>query len=232
MARNSKNSEHQRTVSWDEGLLQVAPLIPRDVNLSRSVGEKSELSHDMLHSDPIECKNAEIALRASIRKNPLESEAENHILSAIEARDHLESEPEILNSVPDIAMNVFQNESMDGGMSIVSHATVHSKPVSVSANGSVASKMDHTNKETHPNLHHHHHHRKSNRGKTVEQLLNSVTKSIATLQGKQRSPSFEAKVDRILLDDPNAGSGGTFISTTTCNTLLLMSFSNLFFPSN
>lgn len=194
-----KKADHQRTVSWDESLLQRVPLIPRDVNPSRSVAEQSELSHESHPlSDPNDNKNVEIVMLASMRKHPFESEAENHILSAIEARDHLESDPEILNSVPDIAMNLFQNDCNKEGTSIVSHETTQSKPISVP--GSVASHA----KNRHTNYNH------KKRGQTVEQLLHSITKSIAGHQGRRTSPSFQAKVDKILLDDPNAGSGGKY----------------------
>jgi hypothetical protein len=201
--------DHRRTVSWDDVHLKTAPIDPRNVsNLSDSVAEYSGSTCSNHHHPLFDPRNnhVDIVTLASMQKNPLESEVEHHILSSIEDQDHLNEEPEILSSVPDTAMNVFQFESVDG-VSIMSHPSIQSKQVALSTDGSVTSGWTQAKmRPKNPKFNR----KNARRRQSVDQMLHSVTKSIAGLQGIQNLPFLEDKIDKTHLEDPNAGSGGLY----------------------
>jgi hypothetical protein len=164
-----------------------------------------------------------------MRKHPMESEAENYVLSAIEDMDQrrnssVNEQQQVLPGVPDIAMHVFQTESTDGVKS-TNHSRAHSNASFVSANNNSHA----TNSKRSTN----HRPKMISRNATIEQTLSSLTEAMADLHGR-KTDKIQVQADMILMDDPNAGSAGTCVISLSmlkkiCNCWMYSTVGNALF---
>lgn len=225
--------QHKRNVSWGYDAKPLVDKTPSQNGESPKASKPSSfeldsetLSHITTPILPDPSANRQTKSMAdlvnAIRKNPLESEAESYVLSAVEERDKFEeSSPSsaLLSGVPDESANLFKLEAKgsDSGSlkSGTNHGSSHSRPTPAKRNVTTGSHPSVNSQRKHKKPHH------VRGSSTMEETLAGLTTQLAGLHSKERKaygvPSMTAKQveqDKILLDDPNAGSGDTLRKAT------------------